>query len=67
MTELKACPFCGDRPEVFVDNAVFSLLGIDEENTLFCVSCHCGIHTTYFHKREDAIEAWNRRAKEEKK
>ena len=61
MTELKPCPFCGNRPEIFVDNALFSLFQEDEENTNFKVSCHCGIHTKFHQTRKEAIETWNRR------
>lgn len=56
MNELKPCPFCGDRGEVFV---YYSCLN----GSKWGVRCFsCGISQRVIHgSREEAIEAWNRR------
>lgn len=51
--ELKPCPFCGARAQMFVSE--------DDENA-FYVECDCCLVRTddYFDKN-DAVEVWNRR------
>ena len=62
MAELKPCPFCGNkRLEVFVDNAVYSLTGEEEEKTNFRVACYCGVRTKLYSTRAEAVKVWNRR------
>lgn len=53
MTELKPCPFCGRKADLYKY----------AKNGMFLVRCeYCGVETIYFDKEEDATEAWNRRA-----
>ena len=60
MDELKPCPFCGKMPKL---TTMF-------DNELFCVQHMCRsfnvilliINTPLFSSKEDAINAWNRRA-----
>jgi Lar family restriction alleviation protein len=58
MTEkLKPCPFCGSTSLYFPDKPVFD----------YFIHCdNCGCNTDSFTNAESAIEAWNRRAKEER-
>lgn len=65
MTKLKPCPFCGDKPEIWVDNSVYTLTGEEENDTNFQVSCHCGVRTMWYATRSEAIKTWNRRADDE--
>ena len=58
MSELKPCPFCGKYPQTVVDDETEEKFGVK------CFSCGGGISpekTTLI----DAIEAWNRRAKDD--
>jgi len=57
--ELKPCPFCG------LDLA---RLACPPENGAYRVKCEypgCYCRTTTWVKKQDAIKAWNKRAKEE--
>ena len=50
MDELKPCPFCGGE----------AVLGMDFDwFYVYCINCQAQIEKTY---KEEAIEAWNRRA-----
>lgn len=52
MKELKKCPFCGGEAEI-------------AGYKIFWVICkECTAETKGFDTREEAIEAWNRRAEE---
>ena len=52
--ELKACPFCGGKAEIY--EAEF------EGKTFFTVGCeNCNITTQGYETEEDAATAWNRR------
>jgi Lar family restriction alleviation protein len=51
--ELKPCPFCGGNSDGIV---------ILERYGYFIVCEHCYGRTGEFHTKEEAIEAWNRRA-----
>ncbi len=57
--ELKACPFCGGKGEVFFNNAneLWYVCCYDEYNDFDC----CEINTTWYSNKEDAIKAWNTR------
>ena len=57
MRQLKPCPFCG-MPAVMHNDS-----GID---TLYYVSCSCCAACSNQGTKEKAIEAWNRRAYEDK-
>ena len=67
MSELKPCPFCGNKKiSVVVDNAEYSLGLVDESETSFKVmcsstSCGCGASSGWHNTREEAINAWNTR------
>ena len=62
MTNLKPCPFC--RGEAFMVEHTFY-----ELRPTYGVYCrNCGAKTKQFYKTEEkAIEAWNRRANNDKK
>ena len=66
--ELKNCPFCGRKAEVFVHNGTINPL----RKGMFVVECYdhdedsCGCKTEWFEKECDAIEYWNTRIKESK-
>ena len=66
MAELLPCPFCGNhRIAVAVDNAAYSL-GFSA-TTNFQIICSvtsfgCGASSGWYNNREQATEAWNRRA-----
>ena len=52
MEELKKCPFCGGE-------------AILEGTYMFDVICtKCGVRTSWYKTKEEAIEAWNRRVEE---
>lgn len=59
--ELKACPFCGGEATVVI------LTLSDREETkepyVICKTCHA--MSAWYMSREDAINAWNRRANDE--
>ena len=54
--ELKPCPFCGDSA---------SLLSGTEDHYVICCNneCAAGLIARSFSSAEEAIDAWNRRAK----
>lgn len=58
MNTIKICPFCGNLPR---------LLQIGEDWKVECISEECtALPSTYFYDtKEEAIEAWNRRASDE--
>ena len=60
MEELKPCPFCGGtRIEVYHNpNNKLRYFGIEQYN----VSCVCCAAQLCRQKKDEAIEAWNRRA-----
>ena len=69
-TELKPCPFCGNK-NINVVDATFALGLYDTDcEVSFNVMCSvsssgCGASTGWWDSREGAIEAWNRRATDE--
>lgn len=59
MDELKPCPFCGEIPRIIEHEFV------DSDNT-YGIKCKCGAQGFQFWETiDDAIEAWNRRVKNE--
>ena len=63
MAELKPCPFCGG--EAFVCEYLYSC----EPGRIVMYGVECnGCHTTTFegNSKQEAIEAWNRRAEDGK-
>ena len=57
-TELKPCPFCGGTVSVVKVNNIWY--------RVCCDDCPCEMGRYWFHSRAEAIEAWNRRAEDEK-
>jgi len=54
MTELKPCPFCGAKPQVWKDkNAAY--------HRVVCSNTKCGLAATLIDTKEAAITAWNTR------
>lgn len=61
--ELKPCPFCGEKDAV----RMMMREGKDGWRNRFFVLCEydnggCGAESGWYHYREEAAEAWNRRA-----
>lgn len=52
--ELKPCPFCGLHPELKQD-----------PTGSWYLECVCGVLKGYYMKKQNAIEAWNRRISNE--
>lgn len=68
MDELKPCPFCGEYASIFVSTNDNLFVPIDERlglnyHSVRCHKCRCG--TGLYRDIEKAIEAWNRRMKNE--
>lgn len=60
MSELKPCPFCSSEAKIFHEY---------ERWSVYCDNLNCQIRTvgTWEHKtKKKAIEAWNRRAGDDK-
>lgn len=67
VSELKPCPFCGNKNiSVITDSAEYSL-GLTDSAYFNVVcsmnSCGCGASSGWYSNREETIEAWNRRTK----
>lgn len=61
MSELKPCPFCGEKAKAYHEESWAHGEG-------YYVSCtNCGVRQWWlFNFEADAIEAWNRRTKDER-
>jgi len=66
MNDLKPCPFCGGA-SFFLVHEEYELEPKSEVTAnksvtykVFCLECGCG--TPYMRSKDEAIEAWNRRA-----
>lgn len=60
-TELKPCPFCNNIPTIRI------FVGKDGWRDRYAVLCRydeggCGAESGLYHYKEEAVEAWNRRA-----
>ena len=65
-SELKPCPFCGAKE--FDEDEPLNVWFVSEDDDEWRVECdRCGANTGWFNRqsREEAIEAWNKRAKDE--
>lgn len=60
MTELKRCPFCGAEPPT-----VKVLHPLDINMASWVVCGKCGVNTSATFCKAKAIEAWNKRYKED--
>ena len=61
--ELKPCPFCGSS-NVTLEVEYGSDCGYGfGGHTVICNNC--GVQTIYYETKEEAIEAWNKRADDE--
>ena len=54
LPELKSCPFCGGKANAFICGSIF---GVECES--------CGTSSDGFDTKQEAVEAWNRRADDE--
>jgi len=64
MTELKPCPFCGREARLFL-NAKRKIYGKDEYRIGVVVCCTVCEARMFYGSKNLAIEAWNRRVKDE--
>ena len=81
MTELKRCPFCGEKAEFFIDDVMSMYVTKSIKVGIRCSKCYASILSNYFETNvfvddngdvqsisdgeEKAIEAWNKRYKED--
>lgn len=54
--ELKPCPFCGGKAEIRRDHE------LERMYVVVCTNCPTDVGRMWFWKKQDAINAWNRRA-----
>lgn len=73
MAGLKPCPFCGEHPAIKKDRRYPFYIcngdGVDAYEVV-CQNIDCIIYNadhSYYMTKEEAIEAWNRRANDERK
>lgn len=61
MTKLKPCPFCGGEAEIVKDGIIkpYKARCNNADN-----KCCVMVVTAWFSTKQEAIEAWNQRAKE---
>lgn len=59
-SELKRCPFCGGEAELYHAEATNCWYVYCKDET----GCSASIDKGFFNSKEEAIAAWNRRAKE---
>lgn len=73
MEELKPCPFCGGEAELgeflgvvpeIDENGAY--IDAETEYYAWCYCTECGITTIDYDTDAEAIEAWNRRATDER-
>lgn len=53
----KPCPFCGKEPRIYGDKPQVYIACVNQD-------CPVNSETIFFQTREEAIEAWNRRAEQ---
>ena len=59
MTDLKPCPFCGGEADILEHQ----FEGFSPTYGVTCLDCNCETYQ-FFDTEDEAIAAWNRRAKE---
>ena len=57
MADLKPCPFCGEAPELLIDEITEG----ERRYLLHCENCD-GMIERWFDNAGDSVTAWNRRA-----
>lgn len=57
MTELEPCPFCG--------NEYISVIPSVDKIVYWCKCEECGVETSCYENKADAIQAWNRRVQDD--
>lgn len=57
--DLKPCPFCGCEAEIKRHTDIASGFYV------VCTNCPTDVGRMWFWKRQDAVNAWNRRARDE--
>lgn len=62
MTELKLCPFCGEKPEIKTEINIHPIRSY-AVHTIKCTKCPCSI-TVVDVTEDEVARLWNRRAKE---
>ena len=62
MNELKPCPFCGKSEHIKVLEQSTDIADIDVVHIVYCTYCGGQIRNP---NREGAVNAWNRRAKDD--
>lgn len=60
MNELKSCPFCGCEEIKISTGNIYK-----QKISYWCCCLNCNARASYFFDEEEAIEAWNRRVKNE--
>lgn len=63
MDELKKCPFCGGFAKVAYLHPDY-LKNESERYFVYCINKDCGVHGRRGEFESEAIENWNRRAKQ---
>ena len=62
--ELKPCPFCGEKSAILIDDNIHGRLSLNWSHWhVACQECLCQTNGETTAKR--AIEAWNKRIKDE--
>ena len=61
MSELKPCPFCGEKDVRIVEHTKIGEIYVPKG---YYVNCLCGARFYSFSDKQKAIEAWNRRVSE---
>ena len=59
MSDLKPCPFCGSEAKLMY----YYPIGGRRQTVVNCTSCRC--NSGRWGRSDKAIEAWNRRAKDD--